>query len=151
MGLTRGVSGRPETAYCNAWQPRSNQLTHDVLLTDFLLCYPLAEIVRGWQVDSRIRPDAEMTVAGQKFFVELDTGEQTYRQIRHRQRAYAAVRDLLLYVTVSETRLAGLMRHSSAVESIALFTTLDRVMRDPRGEVWVDFAGKTVSLKAGAS
>lgn len=150
VGFVRGVSGRPEIAYCNSWRPRSNQLLHEVRLTDFLLCYAQAEIVRGWQVDSRIRPDAEMTLGGQKFFVELDTGEQSYRQVEQRQRAYESVKELLLYVTSTETRLAGLMQHSSAVRSIAFFTTLDRVLRDPQGEVWTDCFGNVVSLTKGA-
>jgi hypothetical protein len=116
------------------------------LLTDFLLCYPQAEIVRGWQVDHRIRPDAEMTLDGQRFFVEMDTGEQTYRQVEHRQRAYKSVRDWLLYVTITEARLAGLMRHSMTVRDIAFFTTLDRVLKDPTGEIWIDSSGKVASL-----
>ncbi|MBI5760025.1 MAG: hypothetical protein HZA46_16025 [Planctomycetales bacterium] len=136
-------TGRPETVYCNLWKPKSDHLRHEVWLTDFLLCYPAAQIVRGWRVDSRIRPDAEMTLDDQKFYVELDTGEQSYRQVRERQRAYAGVQDFLLYVTLSPRRMAGLIEQSHAVHNIALFTTLAQVQADPHGKIWVDASGKT--------
>ena len=140
------ITGRPEIAYCNSWKPKADQLRHEVWVTDFLLCYPEAEIVRGWRVDRQIRADAEMELRGQKFYVELDSGEQSHRQVRQRQLAYAGVRDFLLYVTLSERRLAGLIKHAESVKHIALFTTLQRVMADPHGAVWVDCQGQTVAI-----
>ena len=140
------TTGRPEIAYCNSWKPKADQLRHEVWVTDFLLCYPDAEIVRGWRVDRHIRPDAEMQLRGQKFYVELDSGEQSHRQVRDRQLAYASVRDFLLYVTLSERRLTGLIKHAESVRHIALFTTLERVVADPHGPVWVDCQGKTVAI-----
>lgn len=117
-----------------------------MLVTDFLLCYPDVEFIRGYDVDPRIRPDAELTIGGQRFFVELDTGEQSYRQIASRQRCYAGIKDLLLYVTLSEKRMARLIRHSHAVHAIALFTTLEQVQHDACGEIWTDWTGGKVSL-----
>ena len=82
-----------------------------------------------------------MKLEGNKYFVELDTGAQSYGQVERRQQAYRGVETTLLYVTMSESRLAGLIRHSDAVRKTALFTTLDRVMADPLGMVWVDCSG----------
>lgn len=139
-------TGRPETVYCNTWKPKSDQFRHEVLLTDFLLCYPEATVVRGWSVDQQIRPDAELTIDHQKFFVELDTGEQTYRKVRERQQAYRGVQDFLLYVTLSERRLAGLKQHSETVRGIALFTTLSQVQAEPHGLVWSDCFGRAAAI-----
>lgn len=139
-------TGRPEIAYCNSWRPKSNQLRHEVWLTDFLLCYPDAEVVRGWKVDTHIRPDAELTLHGRKFYVELDTGEQSHRQVRDRQQAYTGVQDFLLYVTLSPRRMAGLIERSRAVQNIALFTTLGQVQSDPHGDVWVDAFGQRAAI-----
>ncbi len=116
------------------------------MATDFLLSYPQIQFTRGNSVDQRIRPDAELWINGQHFFVEVDTGQQSYSQVRRRQRFYASVSDLLLYVTASERRLQGLVRESGQVKEIALFTVLGRVIRDPHGEIWQDLQGKTVSL-----
>ena len=139
-------AGRPEIAYCNSWKPKSDQLRHEVWLTDFLVCYPEAEIVRGWRVDRRIRPDADMTLRGRKFYVELDTGEQSYPRVCDRQVAYAGVQDFLLYVTLSERRMAGLISHADSVKGIALFTTLNRVQQDPHGRIWIDCFGRTAAI-----
>lgn len=145
-----GDTGRPEKVFCNGWKPKQDHLRHEVLLTDFLLLYPEAEVVRGWSVDKRVRPDAEMTLFGRRFFVELDTGEQSYAQVQRRQRqAYADVQDFLLYVTMSERRLEGLLTHADQVKGIALFTTLDKAKSDPRGPIWVDGFGETAALGQG--
>lgn len=140
------ATGRPETVFCNTWKPKADQLRHEVYVTDFLLAYPEADVVRGWRVDRRIRPDAEMTLRGHKLFVELDTGEQSHRQVRERQLAYAGVQGFLLYVTLSERRMDGLIKHAEAVKGIALFTTLAQVLADPHGRIWVDCFGKTLAI-----
>ena len=64
-------TGRPQDVYCNAWHPKPDHLRHDVLLTDFLLCYPESEIVRGPRVNKKILPDAQMTLDGSLFFEDL--------------------------------------------------------------------------------
>ena len=138
--------GRAEDVFCNGWKPRMNHLRHELLLSDFLLAYPSADVVRGWRVDKRIRPDAEMTLEGNRFNVELDTGTEDYRQVKHRQRAYRGVTDFLLYVTTSERRRDGLVRHSEAVRNIALFATLEDVLAEPHGEVWRDCFGNRASI-----
>jgi hypothetical protein len=140
-------SGRPEHIFCNGWKPKYDQLRHELLLTDVLLSYPEADTLRGWAVNRRLRPDAEMTLDGYFYFVELDTGEQSYAQVRRRQARYSGIQDFVLYVTLSQKRLEGLVRHAhEAVKKIALFTTLDQVLATPHGEIWVDCFGQKTSI-----
>jgi hypothetical protein len=151
VGYVKGASGRPETVFCNSWRPRSTQLFHELVVTEFLLCYPHFRYVRGYAVNQRIRPDAEIWINNAHIFIEVDTGQQSYRQIRQRQRAYFGVQDVLLYVTLSERRLKGLIRESGQVRAIALFTTLDRLLEDPAGEIWEDLSGQRTSIVKGGA
>jgi hypothetical protein len=140
-------SGAPEKIYCNGWKPKCDQLYHEVLLTDFLLGYPAADTLRGWAVNRRLRPDAEMTLDDYFYYVELDTGEETYAQVRRHQARYAGVEDYVLYVTLTAKRVEGLRRHAhEAVRRIALFTTLADAKRDPRGEIWIDCQGERTAI-----
>ena len=133
QGLIRKVgevmlqdAGRPESIFCNGWKPKYDQLRHEVMLTDFLLLYAEASNVRGWYVDSTIRPDAEMTLGDQCYFVELDSGHMSLSQITRRQRVYRDTQNLVLYVTLlSDRRVEGLRKASKAIANIALFTTLE--------------------------
>src|SRR2546430_1440081 len=99
--IMTGDSGRPENIFSNGFKPKYDQIRHELLLTDFLLGYPEADTLRGWAVNRRLRPDAEMTLGDYFYYVELDTGEQTHAQVRRRQARYAGVEDFLLYVTMS--------------------------------------------------
>jgi hypothetical protein len=139
-------NGRPENVYGN-WKVPYWQLRHELRLTDFLLCYPESDVLRGHIVNRRIRPDAEMTLNGIFYFVELDTGEQTLSQVCRRQAVYAGVEDFVLYVTTTERRRESLRRNcSEAVRKIALFGVLDDVMRQPHGAVWMDAFGESAAV-----
>lgn len=147
-----GDSGRPENIYCNSWRPKRDQFAHELLLTDYLVCYPNADVLRGWSVNRRLRPDAEMSLDGYFYNVELDTGEQSYAQVRRRQRRYAGSQDFLLYVTQSSRRLEGLRKNADPlVRSIALFTTLADAQHDPAGDIYTDFFGERTSIVDSAS
>jgi hypothetical protein len=145
--IVLGDSGRPERIFCNGWRPKYDQLRHELLLTDFLLAYPEADTLRGWAVDRRLRPDAEMTLDGYFYYVELDTGEQTHSQVRRRQASYAGTEDYVLYVTSSAKRLEGLRKNvHETVKRIALFTTLEEALANPRGEIWIDSQGERTAI-----
>ena len=117
------------------------------MLTDFLLSYPDCDVLRGWAVSRRLRPDAEMRLGDYFYYVELDTGEQSYAQVRRRQTRYAGIEDFVLYVTMTEKRLDGLRRQAhEAVRRIALFTTLSDAVRDPHGEIWIDCQGERTAI-----
>lgn len=103
-------------------------------------------MTRGWKVNERIRPDAEMTLEGRKFFAELDTGQENHTRVSERQRAYSGVTDFLLFVTLTHRRMAGLIARAERVRDIALFTTLRQSMDDPRGEIWTDAFGNKAGI-----
>lgn len=140
-------SGRPEIAYCNGWKP-GHKLEHELLLTDFCMCFPDAEFKRGWVVDRSLKPDAEMVLGGIRLNIELDTGEQSHKQISKRQKRYAGSTDFLLYVTQSERRLEKLRKNAEeCVREIVLFTTLAEVQQDPRSDrLLVDCFGERSSI-----
>lgn len=142
-----GDAGRPEKVYCNSYRPKFDQLLHELLLTDFLLAYPDADVLRGWAVDRHRRPDAEMTLDGDHFDVELDTGEQSYAQVRRRQQRYIGSENRVLYVTTSRIRLAGLIEHThEAIRPITWFTTLDAAIQDPLGAIWSNCHGEAAAI-----
>lgn len=144
-------SGRAEDVFCN-WTPALNQLRHDLLTTDFALCYPQATFVRGWKhINRKYRADAEMTLDGTLYFFEMDTGSEGYDKVRQRQRAYASVGEaFVLYVTLSERRLKRLIRESEAIKEVGLFTTLERVMAEPGGVIWEDWFGNWAAIGSGS-
>ncbi len=148
-------AGRPCHVYCNGWRPRLQDLRHETLLTDLLLLYPEADIIRGYRkVDRTLNPDAEMTFrrgeSQRHCFVEFFTEDsENYGQIKKQFRAYrnvAADGNFLLVVTLTETRLQGLIRNAAQVAHLALFATLTDAMRDPHG-CWVDISGRTAVIQ----
>ena len=136
--------GRPERVFCNGFEPQRNHLKHEVWLTDFLLPYDeYSEMKRGNEVDQKIRPDAEMEMGNEKYFVELDTGTVHHPKQRKRWKRYSTVKDeFLLVVTLSKIRMKNLITNADGVRSIALFTTLAEAIADPYGEIWRDCLGK---------
>lgn len=145
--IVTGDDGRPENVYSNGWRPKYDQLNHELLLTDFLLCYAEADTLRGWAVNRRLRPDAELTLGEFFYYVELDTGCQSLAQVRRRQAVYAGTEDFVLYVTLSQRRLESLRRNAhEAVKKVALFTTVEDAQRDPRGPIWIDSVGERTSI-----
>ena len=146
-------NGRPESVFCNGWRPKYDQLRHEVKLTDFLLLYTPDELVRGWYVDRTIRPDAQMLLEEQKYYVELDTGHMSMGQIKRRQVVYRDVTDhLVLYVTLgTQRRVKSLIQASQLIDKIGLFTTLDEAMADPSGAIWKTREGELFSIASAAN
>ena len=142
-----GDAGRPENVFSNSWKPPIHLLRHELLLTDFLLAYPESDALRGFAVNRRLRPDAEMTLEDYFYYVELDTGEQSHAQVRRRQLRYSGVEHFLLYVTQTQKRLETLRRNAhDAVRTIALFAILDDVLQQPHGPVWLDCHGEKTAI-----
>jgi len=137
--------GRPEDVYFNG-TGKVEHVKHEVFLTRALLKYAWDSVKRLHDVDPRIAADAECVRNGFKFFFELDRGV-SYPNMERRWKKYEGVEDYLLVITTTERRKVGVIEHSKAVAGIGLFTTLDEVLNDPFGEVWVDCFGKRVSLK----
>lgn len=170
IGTINSEGGRPLNVYANRLRPAVDTLRHEVLLTDVLLQYEeQADCVRDpKRINKRIRPDAEMWVANRLFYVELDTGTESHRQVAERQSLYEITANLLpetdangnlrygdidsledvfvLFVTTSERRLENLIEKSDRLAPLAMFSTVGRVADDPYGCIWHTCDGKQVSL-----
>jgi hypothetical protein len=144
VGFAVLKSGRPQAVYCR--YPVKN-VEHEVYLTDFLLLYPQAHIIRGCETDKKIRPDAEMRIGDTAYYVELDNGTIGYREIvSERYAKYKDFQGLCLWVATNDIRANGLRDRALPVRHSALFTTLDSVKQQPHGGVWVDYDGKIAAL-----
>jgi hypothetical protein len=139
-------TGRSVDVYCNGWQPKKDNLRHEVRGTDFCLLYPDATFRRGYHV-GEFRPDVEMELNGQLYLIEIDCGSMTRPQVQRRWQKYRKVETgTVLIVAVSNPRrgidsaerFQELVRWSESMYGIACFTTLERLQADPFGPVLWD-------------
>ena len=138
--------GRPEHVYCR-YQPAVSQLLHEVQLTELCLRIDAGTILRGPEAtDERVRPDAEMRINGQLYYLELDRATMGYRQIESRFRLYEQCPHLSLWVCSTQQRREGLRTRAGRLYATALFTTFAEAMASPHGEIWWDFAGGKAAL-----
>lgn len=147
---------RPLDVYCNGWQPQPAKLRHEKLLTDMLLAMGDIEICRGYEVNSDVEPDAELWINGRHFYVEMDTGTMSHWHLKRKwikrysrviERVRTGSKEFLLVVCVTERRLKGLIERSEPVREIALYSTVERVMNNPWGKVWLDGNGNEGALR----
>jgi hypothetical protein len=149
LGTVSLGSGRPEHVYGRGRGIKSDNLLHDVQLSRVCFKLQVQEIRRGKEVDSYLRPDAELFIGGRRFLLEYDAGTIGYRElIEKRFRKYLACDDLVLWVCPTAARMEGLRRRAELIRGIALFTTLEQVLANPHGPIWVDFDGGRAALPA---
>jgi predicted transcriptional regulator len=147
LGTVSLKDGRPEHVYARGrW--KADNLRHEVQLTRVCLKIHADEVRRGaGEVDRELRPDAELLIAGERYFLELDCGTMSTADIvRTRFAKYQAAEDLVLWVCLSERQMEGRRRHAGAIRDKALFTTLDQALADPHAPIWVDFDGERAAL-----
>lgn len=132
-------NGRPENVY--ALRASAN-VRHDTLLTECLIRYPEATIERD--PDEPPYPDAVMNWK-QTWWWELDTGEETGRQLRKKFDAYrkADIEGWMLFCTISERRLKNVQQYAI---DFMLLSTVQRVIDDPHGKIWEDADGTLFKL-----
>src|SRR2546423_4546487 len=88
VGTVCRKAGRPEHVYCG-YRPKADQLLHEVELTELCLRLDAGAIARGPHVtDDRVRPDAQVWINGQVYYLELDRGSMGSAQIRRRFSLY---------------------------------------------------------------
>lgn len=144
VGTLSRRGGRPEHVYCR-WRPQP--LQHEVELTDVCLQLNATEVRRGPSVRDRfVLPDAEVVIAGETYYLELDRGTMSHAQMARRFRLYEEVPHLSLWVCSTAERRDALRAGAARLRSTALFATLDDVRVAPCGAVWVDVRGNAVSL-----
>ena len=147
VGTVCRKAGRPEHVFCR-WRPKPDTLLHEVELTDVCLRLHAGRIVRGpHATDPAVRPDAELTINGRRFAVELDRDTTGVgRVVRDRFRAYEGYPHLSLWVCPTVARRDALRSRAVAIRHSALFATMAEVLADPHGPVWLDFDGGRASL-----
>ena len=138
--------GRPSYVFAR-WTLKVDTCRHEVLLTEFLIPFFLAEIIRGYETDRTLRPDAEMTINGHKYLVEQDCCTMSYHDIVHKRfKKYEGYDGVVLWVTLTDARMDGLRRRAERVKDNALFTTLTSSLKEPFGGVWIDYSGHIHSM-----
>jgi hypothetical protein len=146
VGTVSRKQGRPEHVYCR-WRPKSNQLQHEVELTELCLRLDAGSVLRGSSIANRaIRPDAEVWIGGQLYFLELDRATMRYAQMARRFRRYEGCQQLSLWVCATEERMEGLRQRAATLRSTALFTTFAMALDDPHAPIWRDFQGAVAAL-----
>jgi hypothetical protein len=146
VGTVSRKGGRPEHVYCR-WRPKSNQLQHEVELTELCLRLDADRILRGSAIVNRaIRPDAEVWINGQLYLLEYDRGTMRYSQMARRFQRYEGCPHLSLWVCATEERMEALRRSAARLRSTALFTTFARALADPHAPIWQDFQGAVAAL-----
>jgi len=146
VGIVRRPRRPAEDVYCR-WQPKSDQLLHEMDLTEVCLRMSAARILRGPDIQDRaVRPDAEVWIKGRLFYVELDRGTMREGQIEARAALYAGCRCLALWVCANEGRLSEVRTWMKAVPCDALFTTFAEAAADPHAPIWQDFDGSRLAL-----
>jgi hypothetical protein len=146
IGTVCRRSGRPEHVFCR-WTPKADQLLHEVELTELCFRLDAGTILRGPHVtDKYVRPDAEVWINGQLYYLELDRGTMSYAQIARRYLRYKDSRHLVLWVCSSQERRDGLRRRAVSIRHIALFSTLPECLVSPHNEIWTDHFGNCATL-----
>jgi hypothetical protein len=146
VGTVCRAPGRPEHVYCR-WQPKADNLLHEIELTDLCFRLDAGRILRGPHVtDARIRPDAEVWINGHLYYLEHDRGTMAYAQVAGRFRLYEGFPHFVLWVCSTEERRDGLRVRAEALRHCALFTTFREASRSPHDSIWLDFGGQRAAL-----
>jgi hypothetical protein len=139
--------GRPEHVYARGrW--KTDNLLHEVQLSRVCFKIHAEEVRRGTaEVDSYLRPDAELLIAGERYFLEMDCGTMSTPDIvQTRFVKYRNAPEFVLWVCPSVADMEARQRRAEIIRSTALFTTLDLALRDPHAPIWVDFTGDRAAL-----
>jgi hypothetical protein len=146
VGTVSRKPGRPEHVYCR-WQPKRDDLLHEVELTELSLRLDAARILRGpHTTDREIRPDAEVWINGQLYYLELDRGTMGYAHVEQRFRLYEEFAHFVLWVCPTPERRDGLRSRAERLRHCALFTTYIEALADPHAPIWLDYLGSRAAL-----
>jgi hypothetical protein len=147
-GTVVRTDGRPEHVFCRGTWVKADNLLHELEISRLCFKTHAGEVRRGpGRVDCYLLPDAEFTINGKRYLLELDRGTMSCQAIAQtRFEKYASVRDLVLWVCPTGERMEELRRLSALIRETALFTTLDQALRNPHAPIWMDFNGEMAAL-----
>jgi hypothetical protein len=151
VGTVRRNAGRPEHVFCR-WRPKVDDLVHEIELTALCLRLNAERIDRGPHVtDQTLRPDAEIWINGQVYYLELDRGTMGYHQMERRFQLYGSFPHFVIWVCPTAERRDGLRARADCLRPCALFTTFAEAVEDPHRPIWLDYAASRVALPAQGS
>jgi hypothetical protein len=146
VGTIRDGPGRPEHVYC-CWRPEAEDLQHQVRLTELFLRLDAGTINRGPSVSDRtIRPDAELWIKGQPYYLELDRGERKAAALVQRLSAYESCPHPSLWVCLGPERAEWFRQQAGQLRAPALFACLYEAQAGPHRPIWKDIAGNVITL-----
>ncbi len=147
VGLAKDANGsRRVRVFCNGWNPKEDNLNHELIGTRIRLLYLKYEFVRGHRVGEYY---ADMRMQDDRYVwdFEIDCGTMKRKRVESRWRKYCdCTHDVLIVAAPRkgnpEARLRQLMSWSQDIKDIAFFTTLERLKaHGPYARVW-DYIGR---------
>ena len=132
------VSGRPEIVYGR--RCKEDQLEHEVLVTE-------AELLLGGHFTRNVAigktvADALLVQDGTRFYIEVDNETMSGRQMREKWNRYGDVKDYILVICRTKTRMRQLMRTAGSLKHVTLFARFRWLQSERVQEPWVDWYGK---------
>lgn len=146
VGLMKDAQGRKVMkVFCNGWNPKDDNLRHEVVGTQIRLLFQDFRFIRGYRVTDCLC-DMLMTDGDHTYEIEIDCGTMKQRQVRWRWKKHKCQRDILVITSPksadAESRLNRLVDWSDELGERAFFTTLDRLKtHGPHARVW-DYIGR---------
>lgn len=132
--------GRPvDVLAVEKW--KSDNMNHEVKLSEVLLHWGVPSI-RGKYVDSKLRPDATLLTV-RPIHVELDTGSMHWPRVESRLLRYRGCEENILFVTSTETRVAGVLSRCEFLASTLLACTHEEALE---GAELTDCVGEKITL-----
>jgi hypothetical protein len=143
--------GRPQHVYCRCRWLKVDNLVHEIQVSRICFKMHADEVHRGpREVDSFLRPDAELVIRGRRYLLEFDNGTMSYQAlVLRRFEKYRFSQNPVLWVCVTPFRAEGLRTRGGVIGEIGLFTTLDLVVQNPHGAIWRTVEGRLVALPRG--
>jgi hypothetical protein len=137
---------RDSFIYGNRRVKEDTLASHEVPLSLMLArYYPYAsQVLRLYDVDAALRPDATMVIGGTTFHWEYHTGTEGMPQVRSRLALYENTEGILLFVPRKESQIAKIHPIAEAVADKVFFACLQDVlqMKTPWDKVWWSYAGE---------
>jgi hypothetical protein len=143
-----GYEGNPSIIYCNQRVKEDTLETHEVPLSLMLSgYYPDAHVLRLYEVDKKLRPDATMHLGEATYHWEYDTGSEHKSQVKGQLNAYKDCPDTILFVCKRRKRIDTIKTIAEPVKDTIYFSTFEDVVRDPYGPIWMDMEGQMNSIE----
>lgn len=146
VGFRKDAQGRKVIkVFCNGWQPKDDNLRHEVLATMVRILYPAYRFERGYKLNDCF-PDSVMTDGEHTFEIEIDCGTMKRLAVQRRARRHKCHNEVLFVVAPKigdpDERLKRVMEWSEGLGERGFFTTLARLQElGPHARVW-DWIGR---------